>query len=102
MKKTKKRNELTVFEEFRLKPADFRDKPPKKNKLLIIGDIYFYYNTKLKKNTYWILTEPEYSQVNEYREGLDTDDEDYFDKFRNKEKLRTKAEQILEKNDKDD
>ena len=29
-------------------------------------------------------------------------DEDYFDKFRNKEKLRTKGEQILEKNDKDD
>ena len=28
-------------------------------------------------------------------------DEDYFDKFRNKEKLRTKAEQILEKDEKD-
>ena len=26
----------------------------------------------------------------------------YFDKFRNKEKLRTKGEQILKKNDKDD
>ena len=26
--------------------------------------------------------------------------EDYFDKFRNKEKLRTKAEQILEKDEK--
>ena len=49
----------------------------KKNKLLIINDIYFYYNTKLKKNTYWILTEPKYSQVTEYREQLDTDDEDY-------------------------
>ena len=77
MKKNKKRNELSIFEEFRLKPDDFRDKPPKKNKLLIIGDIYFYYNTKLKKNTYWILTEPKYSQVTEYREQLDTDDEDY-------------------------
>jgi len=77
MKKNKKRNELSIFEEFRLKPDDFRDKPPKKNKLLIINDIYFYYNTKLKKNTYWILTEPKYSQVTEYREQLDTDDEDY-------------------------
>ena len=27
--------------------------------------------------------------------------EDYFDKFRNKEKLKTKAEQILEKDEKD-
>ena len=26
----------------------------------------------------------------------------YFDKFRNKEKLKSKAEQILEKDDKDD
>ena len=77
MKKNKKRNELSIFEEFRLKPDDFRDKPPKKNKLLIINDIYFYYNTKLKKNTYWVLTEPEYTQVNEYRLQLDTDDEDY-------------------------
>ena len=77
MKKNKQRNELSIFEELRLKPDDVRDKPPKKNKLLIINDIYFYYNTKLKKNTYWILTEPKYSQVTEYREQLDTDDEDY-------------------------
>ena len=31
----------------------------------------------MKKNTYWVLTEPEYTQVNEYRLPLDTDDEDY-------------------------
>jgi len=77
MTKTIKRNELSIFEELRLKPDDFRDKPPKKNKLVQIDDVYFYYNTKLKKNTYWILTEPKYSQINEYRETLDTDDEDY-------------------------
>ena len=77
MKKNNKRNELAIFEEFRLKPADVRDKAPKKNKLLTLNDIYFYYNTKLKKNTYWVLTEPEYTQVNEYRLPLDTDDEDY-------------------------
>ena len=77
MKKNKQRNELSIFEELRLKPDDVREEPPKKNKLLIIDDIYFYYNTKLKKNTYWILTEPKYSQVTEYREQLDTDDEDY-------------------------
>ena len=73
----KKRNELAVFEELRLKPDDFRDKPPKKNKLVKIDDVYFYYNTKLKKNTYWISTESGWSQVNEYKEGVDTDDEDY-------------------------
>ena len=73
----KKRNELTVFEEFRLKPDDFRDTPPKKNKLLEIDDIYFYYNRKLKKNTYWISTESGWKQVNEYQQILDDDDEDY-------------------------
>ena len=73
----KKKNELVIFEEFRLKPDDFRDQPPKKKDLVEIDDVYFYYNTKLKKNTYWILTEPEYTQVNEYREPLETDDEDY-------------------------
>ena len=73
----KKRNELTVFEEFRLKPDDVKDEPPKENKLLIIDDVYFYYNTKLKKNTYWILTTPEYSQVDEYRATIEPDHEDY-------------------------
>ena len=29
----KKKNELAVFEEFRLKPEDFRDQPPKKKDL---------------------------------------------------------------------
>ena len=73
----KKKNELAVFEEFRLKPEDFRDQPPKKKDLKKIDDVYFYYNTKFKKNTYWILTEPEYSQVDEYRATVDSDHEDY-------------------------
>lgn len=77
IKKTIKRNELSIFEELRLKPDDVREKPPKKNKLLEIDGIYFYYNAKLKKNTYWALNEHEYLQVNEYRLPLDTDDEDY-------------------------
>jgi len=46
MTEVKKRNELSIFEELRLKPDDVRDKPPKKNKLLEIDDIYFYYNGK--------------------------------------------------------
>ena len=77
MTEVKKRNELSIFEELRLKPDDVRDKPPKKNKLLEIDDIYFYYNRKLKKNTYWISTDSGWKQVNEYQVGLDDDDEDY-------------------------
>ena len=77
MKKNNQRNELSIFEEFRLKPDDVREEPPKKNKLLIIDDIYFYYNAKLKKNTYWISTESGWKQVNEYQQILDDDDEDY-------------------------
>jgi len=77
MIEVKKRNELSIFEELRLKPDDVRDKPPKKNKLLEIDDIYFYYNGKLKKNTYWISTDSGWKQVNEYQVGLDDDDEDY-------------------------
>ena len=75
--KTIKRNELTVFEEYRLKPEDVKNEPPKKKDLLEIDDVYFYYNTKLKKNTYWVLTTPEYSQVDEYRATIDPDHEDY-------------------------
>ena len=77
MKKNKQRNELSIFEELRLKPDDVREEPPKKNKLLEIDDIYFYYNRKLKKNTYWISTESGWKQVNEYQQILDDDDEDY-------------------------
>ena len=77
MTEVKKRNELSISEELRLKPDDVSDKPPKKNKLLEIDDIYFYYNGKLKKNTYWILTDSGWKQVNEFKVGLDGDDEDY-------------------------
>ena len=73
----KKKNELVIFEQFRLKPDDYRDQPPKKKDLVEIDDVYFYYNKKLKKNTYWKLTKPNYTQVNEYRQNLDTGDEDY-------------------------
>ena len=45
----KKKNELVIFEQFRLKPEDVRDEPPKKNDLCEIDDVYFYYNSKLKK-----------------------------------------------------
>ena len=76
-KKKKNRNELSIFEDFRLKPDDYRDKPPKYNDLYRMDDIYFYYNNKFKKNTYWLLTKPKYTQVNEYRVGIEEWDDDY-------------------------
>ena len=88
MKKNKQRNELSIFEELRLKPDDVRDKPPKKNKLLEIDDIYFYYNRKLKKNTYWISTESGLKQVNAYQQLLEDDDEDYQSKVPKESSLK--------------
>ena len=49
MTKNKKRNELSIFEEFRLKlPTNLRE-VPKKNELKKINNIYYYYNEKFKK-----------------------------------------------------
>ena len=77
MTEVKKRNELSIFEELRLKPDDFQSEVPKIEDLEEIDDVYYYYNKKLKKNTYWILTDSGWKQVNEYKVGLDDDDEDY-------------------------
>ena len=51
-KKKKKRNEIAIFQELELKPEDFREEIPNKNDLLEINDVYYYYNTAFKKNTY--------------------------------------------------
>lgn len=77
MTEVKKRNELSIFEELRLKPDDFQSEVPKIEDLEEIDDVYYYYNKKLKKNTYWVLTEPKYTQVNEFRQSIETDDENY-------------------------
>ena len=77
MTEVKKRNELSIFEELRLKPDDFQSEVPKIEDLEEIDDVYYYYNKKLKKNTYWILTDSGWKQVDEYKVGLDDDDEDY-------------------------
>ena len=77
MTEVKERNELSIFEELRLKPDDFQSEVPKIEDLEEIDDVYYYYNKKLKKNTYWILTDSGWKQVNEYKVGLDDDDEDY-------------------------
>ena len=65
-----------------------------KNLIILISlIILFIYLKKTKKKVYAKVKGEEkiYSK---------NANEDYFDKFRNKEKLRTKAEQILEKDEK--
>ena len=67
-----------------------------KNLIILVSlIILFIYLKKTKKKAYAKVK----GEEKIYTKNAD---EDYFDKFRNKEKLRTKAEQILKKNDKDD
>ena len=67
-----------------------------KNLIILISlIILFVYLKKTKKKAYAKIK----GEEKIYTKNAD---EDYFDKFRNKEKLRTKGEQILRKNDKDD
>ena len=67
-----------------------------KNIIILISLIIFFnYLKKNKKKTYAKVK----GEEKIYTKNAN---EDYFDKFRNKEKLRTKGEQILRKNDKDD
>jgi len=82
----KKRNELAIFEEFRLKPAKdifwssekgAEDKP-REDDLKKIDYIYYYFNTKFKKNTFWIITKSgRISQVNEYGEPVFSGNDEY-------------------------
>ena len=67
-----------------------------KNLLILISlFILFLYLKKPKKITYAKVK----GEEKIYTKNAN---EDYFDKFRNKEKLKSKAEQILEKDDKAD
>ena len=83
MAKNKQRNELSIFEDFRLKPAkdifwsseDPPEAKPGEGDLKKIDYIYYYFNEKFKKNTYWIITKSgRISQVNEYGEPVYPDD----------------------------
>ena len=59
MAKNKQRNELSIFEDFRLKPAkdifwsseDPAEAKPREDDLKKIDYIYYYFNEKFKKNT---------------------------------------------------
>ena len=88
MEKNKKRNELSIFEELRLKPDGVAPKIPNKEDLEPIEDLYFYYDKLLKKNTYWKFMDSEIVQVSQYGVRLDEDDEDYQDEIPKTSKLR--------------
>ena len=87
-KKKKKRNEIAIFQEFELKPEDFREEIPNKEDLEPIDDIYFYNDKLLKRNTYWRKIDSELIQVDEYGESLDEDDKDYQKEIPNTSKLK--------------
>ena len=87
-KKKKKRNEISIFQEFELKPEDLKEEIPKKEDLEPIEDIYFYHDRLLKRNTYWREVDSELIQVDEYGVRLDEDDKDYQEEIPETSKLK--------------
>ena len=87
-KKKKKRNEISIFQEFELKPEDLKEEIPKKEDLEPIEDIYFYHDKLLKRNTYWREVDSELIQVNEYGVSLDEGDKDYQEEIPETSKLK--------------
>ena len=79
MTKTIKRNELAIFEELRLKiPTSLSNEAPPKSELKKIDNIYYYYNEKLKKNTYWQKNPTgRIVQVNQYGELVFSSNDEY-------------------------
>jgi len=87
-KKKKKRNEISIFQEFELKPEDLREDIPNKEDLEPIEDIYFYHDKLLKRNTYWREVDSELIQVDEYGVRLEEDDKDYQEEIPKTSKLK--------------
>ena len=87
-KKNKKRNEISIFQEFELKPEDLREDIPNKEDLEPIEDIYFYHDKLLKRNTYWREVDSELIQVDEYGVRLEEDDKDYQEEIPKTSKLK--------------
>ena len=67
-----------------------------KNLIILISLLFFYFYIRKPKKITTSRVKGEDKIYTSYTGDA------YFDKFRNKEKLKTKAEQILEKDDKDD
>ena len=55
MEKNNKRNELSIFEKLKIKPEDFISEQKKKNDLVEIDDVYYYYNTKQRFVNYFLV-----------------------------------------------
>ena len=87
-KKKKKRNEISIFQEFELKPEDLREDIPNKEDLEPLEDIYFYHDKLLKRNTYWREVDSELIQVDEYGVRLEEDDKDYQEEIPKTSKLK--------------
>lgn len=88
MAKIKKRNELSIFEELRLKPDGVSPKIPNKEDLETMDDMYFYNDKLLKRNTYWRKIDSELIQVDKYGVSLDEDDKDYQKEIPKTSKLK--------------
>jgi hypothetical protein len=90
MTKTIKRNELAIFEELRIKiPTSLRNKAPEESKLKKIDNIYYYYNEKFKKNTYWQKNPAgRIVQVNEYGELVYSSNDEYQKNIPKKSSLK--------------
>ena len=88
MAKIKKRNELSIFEELRLKPDGVSPKIPNKEDLETMDDMYFYNDKLLKRNTYWRKVDSELIQVDKYGVSLDEDDKDYQKEIPKTSKLK--------------
>lgn len=88
MAKIKKKNELSIFEELRLKPDGVSPKIPNKEDLETMDDIYFYNDKLLKRNTYWRKVDSELIQVDKYGVSLDEDDKDYQKEIPKTSKLK--------------
>jgi hypothetical protein len=96
IKKTIKRNELSIFEELRLKkPTDLRE-APKKTELKKIDNIYYYYNEIFKKNTYWQKNPSgRIVQVNEYGELIYSGNDEYQKNIPDKSSLKKYKTNIM-------
>ena len=96
MKKNKQRNELSIFEELRLKkPTDLRE-APKKTELKKIDNIYYCYNEIFKKNTYWQKNPSgRIVQVNEYGELIYSGNDEYQKNIPDKSSLKKYKTNIM-------
>lgn len=92
----KKKNELVILEELKLKPPKIRwscqyepDQTPHETELKKIDNIYFYKNPTYKNVTYWkIFKSGKIVQVNQFGEVIFSSDKDYVNSTPSKTSLK--------------